>query len=37
VRVRITSSADYDLVGEVLEVVEGRTQKPSPRLPVVAR
>lgn len=37
VRVKITSSADYDLVGEVLEVVEGKDKKLSPRLPVVAR
>lgn len=37
VRVRITSSADYDLVGEVLNVVESGLERPTPRLPVVAR
>ncbi len=37
VRVRITSTADYDLVGEVLEVVGSQVEKPSARLPVVAR
>lgn len=37
VRVKITSSADYDVVGEVLEVVERRPQIASFRLPVAAR
>lgn len=37
VRVKITASADYDLVGEVLEVVERKAERPAPRLPVVAR
>lgn len=37
VRVKITSSADYDVVGEVVEVVERRPQIASFRLPVAAR
>ncbi len=36
VRVRITGSADYDLVGEVVDLAQRRAQTPSLRLPVVA-
>lgn len=37
VRVKITGSADYDVVGEVLEVVARKPQAPSLRLPAAAR
>lgn len=37
VRVKITSSADYDVVGEVLEVVDRRATPGSVRLPVAFR